>query len=162
MSITIRTATPADIPHILRFVEELAAFEKAPPGAVKATPEWLHDALFGDGAVAEALIAEHDGEPAAFALFFHNFSTWEGRKGLYLEDLYVSEAKRGHGLGTALLKRLAEIALERDCARFEWVVLDWNESAIRVYEHLGATMQPEWRVMRMEGDALAGFAGSPG
>ena len=155
----IRSATPADVSTILRFVEELAAFEKAPPRTVKATPERLHDALFGEKAVAEALIAEWEGEPAAFALFFHNFSTWEGRKGLYLEDLYVGEAKRGHGIGSALLKRLAEIAVERDCARFEWVVLDWNESAIRVYEHIGARMQPEWRVMRMEGDALTEFAG---
>ena len=158
MSIDIRPATPDDITHILRFVEELAAFEKAPPGAVKATPERLQDALFGERPVAEALIAEYGGEPAAFALFFHNFSTWEGRKGLYLEDLYVSEARRGHGIGTALLARLAEIAVERDCARFEWVVLDWNEPAIRVYEHLGARMQPEWRVMRVEGGALKGFA----
>lgn len=158
MSISIRAATPADVPHILRFVEELAAFEKAPADAVQATPERLHDALFGDHPAGEALIAEHDGAAAAFALFFHNFSTWEGRKGLYLEDLYVSEARRGLGLGTALLARLAEIAVERDCARFEWVVLDWNEPAIRVYEHLGAKMQPEWRVMRVEGDALKGFA----
>ena len=161
MSLSIRSATRNDVSTIQRFVEELAAFEKAPAGAVKATPERLHDALFGEHAVAEALIAEWNGEPAAFALFFHNFSTWEGRKGLYLEDLYVSEAKRGHGIGSALLKRLAEIAVERDCARFEWVVLDWNESAIRVYEHIGAKMRPEWRVMRMEGDALTEFAGNP-
>ena len=162
MTTEIRPATPDDIAHILRFIEELATFEKAPPGTVKATPEGLHDALFGARPVVEALMAEWDGQPAAFAMFFHNFSTWQGRKGLYLEDLYVSEAKRGHGIGTALLKRLAEIAVERDCARFEWVVLDWNESAIRVYEHLGAKMQPEWRVMRMDGAALTAFAGSRG
>mgnify|MGYP002015291181 CR=1 FL=1 len=154
----IRPARREDVPAILRFVKELAAFERE-PDAVEADEAMLSHALFDERA-AEAVIAERGDKPVGFALFFHNFSTWEGRKGLYLEDLYVGEAKRGHGIGSALLKRLAEIAVERDCPRFEWVVLDWNESAIRVYEHIGAKMQPEWRVMRMEGDALTGFAGT--
>ncbi|WP_420606921.1 GNAT family N-acetyltransferase [Novosphingopyxis sp.] len=158
MSIDIRAATPADVPDMLRFVRELAAFEKAGPDDVPVNAARLNDALFGPHAVAEALIAEWDGEAAAFALFFHNFSTWQGLKGLYLEDLYVSEAMRGHGIGSALLKRLAGIAVERGCVRFEWVVLDWNEGAIRVYERIGAKMQHAWRIMRMEGEALKGFA----
>ena len=155
----IRDAEVADSELILHFVRELARYEKAEHEVV-ATRADIESSIFGEQSSVRALICEADGQPIGFAVYFFNYSTWQGRRGLYLEDLYVGEAKRGHGIGSALLKRLAEIAVERDCPRFEWVVLDWNESAIRVYEHIGAKMQPEWRVMRMEGDALTGFAGT--
>ena len=130
----------------------------AAASAVKATSERLHDALFGEHAVAEALIAEWEGEPAAFALFFHNFSTWEGRKGLYLEDLYVSPEYRGGGAGKALLKHLARIAVDGGCGRFEWSVLDWNEPAIKFYESIGAKAKSEWVGYQLAGEALETFA----
>jgi GNAT superfamily N-acetyltransferase len=158
MTTTIRPATPADVPLILRLVRELAEFERE-PDAVKATEPMLADALFGDRPVAEALIAEVDGAPAGFALFFHNFSTWTGKRGIYLEDLYVTPAARGAGVGTALLRHLAGIALDRDCGRFEWAVLDWNEPAIKFYRAMGATGMDEWRVQRVTGDALLRLAG---
>ena len=155
---TLRAATRADVPVILRFVRELAEYERE-PDAVVATEAMLEHALFDERCV-EAIIAELDGAPAGFAMFFHNFSTWEGRKGLYLEDLYVSPAARGKGVGTALLKRLAQIALERDCARFEWWVLDWNQPAIDVYRKIGAVGMEEWTVQRLEGAALRALAES--
>lgn len=153
----IRPATPADVPVILRFVRELAAFERE-PDAVEATEAMLHAALFGPVPAAEAVIAE-DGEPLGFALFFHNFSTWTGRRGLYLEDLYVTPAARGRGIGSALLRHLAGIALDRDCARFEWAVLDWNADAIAVYRAVGAVGMGDWTVQRVSGEALARLAG---
>lgn len=153
----IRPATPADVPVILRFVRELAAFERE-PDAVEATEAMLHAALFGPAPAAEAVIAE-DGEPLGFALFFHNFSTWTGRRGLYLEDLYVTPAARGRGIGSALLRHLAGIALDRDCARFEWAVLDWNADAIAVYRAVGAVGMEDWTVQRVSGEALARLAG---
>ena len=153
----VRPALPGDVPLILRFVRELAEFERE-PDAVHATEPMLQEALFGDRA-AEAVIAEHDGQPAGFALFFHNFSTWTGRKGLYLEDLYVTPEARGAGVGTALLRHLAGLALDRGCGRFEWSVLDWNEPAIRFYRAMGATGMDEWRVQRVAGDALVKLAG---
>jgi GNAT superfamily N-acetyltransferase len=156
--IQIRPATPADVPLILRFVRELAEFEREPE-AVKATEPMLERSLFGERPHAEAVIAEQDGMPAGFALFFHNFSTWTGKAGLYLEDLYVTPEARGAGVGTALLRYLAGIALDRDCGRFEWAVLDWNQPAIDFYRAMGAVGMDEWRVQRVAGDALARLAG---
>lgn len=153
----IRAATPGDVATILGFVRDLAAFERE-PDAVDATAQMLHDALFGAHPAAEAVIAE-DGEPLGFALFFHNFSTWTGRRGLYLEDLYVTPDARGRGVGGALLRHLAGIALDRGCARFEWSVLDWNEPAIRFYRGVGAVGLEEWTVQRVTGDALSRLAG---
>ena len=153
----IRPATPADIATMLRFVRELAAFERE-PDAVAATEAMLADALFVAAPAAEALIAEDDTGPLGFALFFHNFSTWTGRRGLYLEDLYVTPDARGKGVGTALLRHLAGIAVERGCARFEWSVLDWNADAIAFYRQMGATGLDEWTVQRVSGEALARLA----
>ena len=153
----IRPATPADVPTILRFVCELAMFEREPE-AVLATEADLAAALFGSSPAAEAVIAEM-GEPVGFALFFHNFSTWTGKRGLYLEDLYVTPAARGRGVGAALLRHLAGVALDRDCARFEWAVLDWNVDAIAFYRAMGAAGQDEWTVQRVAGEALARLAG---
>lgn len=158
MTTTIRAATPADVPLILRLVRELAEFERE-PDAVEATEEMLAEALFGGRPAAEAVIAESGDEPAGFALFFHNFSTWTGRRGLYLEDLYVTPAARGAGVGTALLRHLAGIAIDRGCARFEWAVLDWNEPAIQFYRAMGASGMDEWRIQRVTGDALTRLAG---
>ncbi|KQM68030.1 GNAT family acetyltransferase [Sphingomonas sp. Leaf17] len=153
----IRPATPADMPTILRFVRELATFERA-PDAVLATEAMLTDALFGPHPAAEAVIAETDGASLGFALFFHNFSTWEGRRGLYLEDLYVTPAARGRGIGKALLRHLAALAVARGCARFEWSVLDWNADAIAFYRSVGAVGMDDWTIQRLSGDALAAFA----
>ena len=163
---TIRFAERRDVATILRFVRELAEYERAADKVV-ATEELLAEALFSPspaegphqsntlmGPAAEALIAEQDGAPVGMALFFHNFSTWTGWRGLYLEDLYVTPAARGSGMGTALLKRLAAIAKERGCARFEWSVLTWNEPAIRFYQSLGAVSMEEWRINRVTGEAL--------
>jgi len=157
LTVNIRPATPQDAALILRFIRELAEFERE-PDAVKATEESLAHALF-DERSAEAVIAEQEGKPMGFALFFHNFSTWTGRKGLYLEDLYVTPEARGSGVGTALLRHLAGIALDRDCGRFEWAVLDWNTPAIDFYTAVGAESLDEWRIRRVTGDALAKLAG---
>jgi GNAT superfamily N-acetyltransferase len=154
----IRSATPDDVPTILRLVRELADYERE-PDAVVATRAMLHDALFGPSPAAEAVIAEVAGEIRGFALFFHNFSTWTGRRGLYLEDLYVTPDARGQGLGRALLAHLAGIALDRGCARFEWAVLDWNTPAIAVYDAIGASSMDDWTVRRVTGDALVRLAG---
>jgi GNAT superfamily N-acetyltransferase len=159
MTVTIRPAAPSDVDLLLGFVRELAAYERA-PDAVEATPDLLARALFGERPAAEAVIAELDGAPVGFALWFHNFSTWKGRRGLYLEDLYVSPAARGQGVGKALLIHLARIAVERGCARFEWWVLDWNQPAIDFYRAMGAVAMDEWTVQRVEGDALARLAAS--
>ncbi|MBB4154935.1 GNAT superfamily N-acetyltransferase [Sphingomonas jinjuensis] len=156
---TIRPATRDDVATILRFVRELAAYERE-PDAVEATEDMLAAALFGDRPAAEAAIAEIDGEAAGFALFFHNFSTWTGKPGLYLEDLYVTPAARGSGVGRALLAYLARLAIDRDCARFEWSVLDWNAPAIGFYRKLGAVGMEEWTVQRLTGDALVKLAES--
>lgn len=155
--IDIRPANRPDVPLILRLVRELAEFERE-PDAVVATEELLSTALFGPSPAAESVIAENDGEAVGFALFFHNFSTWTGRPGLYLEDLYVTPAARGLGVGTALLRHLARVALERGCARFEWAVLDWNEPAIAFYRSVGAVGMDEWRIQRVSGDALERLA----
>ncbi|MBA4041938.1 MAG: GNAT family N-acetyltransferase [Sphingobium sp.] len=158
--IPIRFATPADVPTILQFVRELAIYERALDQVV-ATEALLEQALFATPPAAEALIAEVDGAPAGLALFFYNFSTWTGWRGLYLEDLYVTPQARGTGVGKALLKRLAQIAVERGCSRFEWAVLDWNTPAQEFYKAMGATIMGDWRICRMSGDALTTFAAAP-
>lgn len=155
----IRSATPADIPRILAFVRELAEFERE-PDAVVATEPLLAAALFGPRPAAEAVMAEGpDGTPLGFALFFQNFSTWTGLPGMYLEDLYVTPAARGAGVGKALLRHLAGIAVDRGYGRFEWSVLDWNQPAIDFYRAMGATGMDEWTVQRVTGDALHALAG---
>lgn len=158
MSITIRAAERTDSATILGFVRELAAFERE-PDAVVATEPMLAAALFGERPAAEAVIAERDGEPVGFALFFANFSTWTGRQGLYLEDLYVTPAARGAGVGKALLVHLAGIARDRGWARFEWSVLDWNTPAVEFYRAMGAQPMDEWTVQRVSGEALERLAG---
>lgn len=153
----IRFATRADLPVIVGLIRELAAYEKLEHLAT-ATPERLEPHLFGERPAAECLVAEQGGTVVAFALFFHNFSTFLCRPGLYLEDLYVQPAARGTGLGRRLLQRLAAIAVERGCGRFEWSVLDWNVDAQAFYARMGATVMPDWRIVRATGDALAAMA----
>jgi GNAT superfamily N-acetyltransferase len=158
----IRPATPADLALIASFIRELAEYEKL-SSEVRFDEAMLGDYLFGPRPYAEVLIAELDGEPQGFALFFHNFSTFEGRPGVYLEDLFIRPAARGKGLGKALMTAVAKLAIERGCARFEWWVLDWNAPSIAFYETLGAKPMDEWTVMRLEGEALrrtAGFTGA--
>lgn len=154
----IRFAGPEDVPTILRFVRELAEFERELDKVVVTEP-LLQEAMFGDHPAAEAVIAERDGRPLGMALFFHNFSTWTGWRGLYLEDLYVTPEARGSGVGGALLRHLAGIAVDRGCTRFEWAVLDWNEKAIAFYKSMGAEPMSEWTVNRVSGDALTKLAG---
>jgi len=154
---TIRPATPQDVSHILSMITELAVFEKL-EHMVVATEALLHDGLFGSRPSCEAIVGEEDGEVVCFALYFHNFSTFLTKKGLYLEDLYVRQSHRGKGYGTQLLKRLAQIAVERNCGRFEWSVLDWNAPAIGFYESMGADILPDWRICRVTGDALTALA----
>ena len=158
MTVTIRPATPDDVATIMAFVHELAEFEQE-PDAVTATEPMMHAALFGPSPAAEALIAERDGQVVGMAVFFHNFSTWTGVRGLWLEDLYVTPAARGSGAGRALLSHLAGIALDRGCARFEWNVLDWNTRAIEFYRKVGAQPLDEWTTQRVSGDALLALAG---
>ncbi|MEX3687734.1 N-acetyltransferase family protein [Paraburkholderia sp. BR14263] len=157
MAATIRAATAADVGAMHALMYELAEFEKL-THLFTGTADGLADALFGTRPAAEALVAEDAGRIVGYALFFHNYSTFLSRRGLYLEDLYVQPSQRGTGLGTAMLRALAAIALERGCARFEWTVLDWNTPAIGFYEKLGATVLPDWRVVRMTGDALEKLA----
>ncbi|QDC38445.1 MULTISPECIES: GNAT family N-acetyltransferase [Sphingobium] len=157
MSVTIREAVPSDIGTIHAFILALADYEKL-SHEVKADRASLNKYLFGPRPMAEVLIAENEGRAIGFALFFHNFSTFEGRPGLYLEDLFVVPEARGLGAGKALLSRLAQLALERDCARLEWWVLDWNEPSIAFYRSLGARPMDEWTVQRVDGDALSALA----
>jgi len=154
MTITIRPAAPADLPLIAQLIRDLAEYEKL-AHEVRFDEAVLGEKLFGPRPYAEVLIGELDGAAQGFALFFHNFSTFEGKPGIYLEDLFVRPAARGSGLGKALLARLAELALQRDCARLEWSVLDWNEPAIGFYKKLGARLMDEWTVMRLDGADLA-------
>ena len=157
----IEPAGEADVPLILGFIRELAEYERMLDKVV-ATEAGLREQLFGarPGA-AEVVIARSEGEPVGFALFFHNFSTFLGRRGLYLEDLFVRPASRGKGVGRALLAHLARVALERGCGRLEWSVLDWNEPAIGFYRALGAEPMSEWTVFRLSGEPLAELARSP-
>lgn len=155
--IKIQNAKPEDVPLILSFIKELAQYEKL-THAVVATEELLQEYLFGPNPKAEVVIAYFDGQPAGFALFFHNFSTFVGRPGIYLEDLFVRESLRGKGIGKALLAHLAKIALERNCGRFEWAVLDWNSPAIEFYKSLGAAPIEDWTIFRVAGDALRKLA----
>lgn len=155
----IRPAVPADVPVLLQLVHELAAYEKE-PDAVVATEADLHDALFGADPSAAAHVAlDAAGEVVGFALWYRSFSTWQGKPGLWLEDLYVRPAHRGTGLGKALLVTLAQVCVERGWTRFEWWVLDWNTPAQAFYRSLGARAEDEWTVWRVDGDALAALAG---
>ncbi len=151
--IGIRPATEEDVPLILSFVRELAGYERL-SHEVSATEDLLRFHLFGETRSAEVLVGQHADEPAGFALFFHNFSTFLGRPGIYLEDLYVKPEFRGKGIGWAMLVYLAGLAKERDCGRLEWSVLDWNEPAIRLYTGIGAVPMDEWTVYRVTGEAL--------
>lgn len=155
--IAIAPATVADVPLILALIRELAAYEKLSPEVV-ATEEGLRATLFGEHPYAETLLAREDGESAGFALFFHNYSTFAGRPGIYLEDLYVRPEFRGRGIGRALLAHLAHLAVERGCARLEWAVLDWNEPSIGFYRSLGAVPMDDWTVFRLAGGALERLA----
>ena len=155
----IRFARPADVPALLQMIRALAEYEKL-AHLVVADERRLGEALFGEGATVEALIARETGESgpaAAFALFFHTFSTFLGQRGLWLEDLFVYPQYRGKGLGRRLLAELAAVARGRGCGRFEWAVLDWNAPAIGFYERMGATLLTDWRIVRVTGDALARF-----
>lgn len=161
MSIIIRKAGRADVPLILDLIRALAEYEKL-SHECQATEAALAEHLFGARPYAEALIAEADGQAAGFALYFHNYSTFLARPGIYLEDLFVRPEQRGKGLGKALLVRLAQLAVERGCGRLEWAVLDWNEPAIRFYKSLGARSMNEWIVNRVTGEALTALARSEG
>ena len=156
--IEIVPATRADVPLIRKFILELAEYERALPGEAPVTEKDLVDTLFGDRPAAEVIIANVDNRPVGFALFFHNYSTWLGKRGIYLEDLFVRPPARKHGVGFALLRELARIAVERDCGRVEWSVLNWNELAINFYKRIGAHPQDEWTTFRLTGDALSRLA----
>jgi GNAT superfamily N-acetyltransferase len=156
-AISILPATEADIPQILAFIRGLAEYEKLAHQCV-ATEESLRKTLFGARAYADVLIARLDGKPVGFALFFHNYSTFLARPGIYLEDVFVLPEHRGAGVGKALLKHVAQIARERECGRLDWSVLDWNEPAIEFYKRVGATVMPDWRICRMTGDQIAKLA----
>ena len=155
--IEVRPATEEDVPLLLRFIKELAEYERLAHEVV-ATEEGLRGSLFGEFRVAEALLAHLGGEPAGFAFFFHNFSTFLGKPGLYLEDLYVGPGFRGSGVGKSLLVRLAKLAEERGCGRLEWWVLDWNDPAIEFYRSIGARPMDDWTVYRVTGEELEKLA----
>jgi len=155
----IRPAQPGDEGLVLQFVKELAEYERLSHEVV-ATEADLEQALFGQRPQAEVLLADFDDQPAGFALFFHNFSTFAGKPGLYLEDLFVRPEYRGKGVGVALLRRLAAVTCERGCARMEWVVLDWNQPAIDFYDRLGARSMGDWKTYRLEAAPLASLASS--
>ncbi len=157
-TLTLRFATRKDVPLVLGFIRALADFEKLAHEVV-ATEATLADSLFGNRPMAEVILAYAGHEPVGFALFFHNFSTFLGQPGIYLEDLFIQPASRGRGYGKQVLTHLARIARDRGCGRLEWSVLDWNEDAIRFYKRLGATPMDEWTVFRVTGDALERLAG---
>lgn len=157
LAATIRPATPADVPLILRLIRELADYEKL-AHEVTATEADLHESLFGPRPIIEVLIAEAEGEAAGYALCFHNYSTFLCKRGLYLEDLFVRPRFRGRGIGKLLLSHLAKLAVDRGCVRFEWAVLDWNEPAIEFYRSLGARPLEDWTVFRLTGEALQKLA----
>ena len=154
----IRSATPDDVPAIARLIRDLAEYERL-THAVVLDETRLRDHLFGARPYCEVLIAEDAGDVIGFALFFHNYSTFRGRPGLYLEDLFVKPEHRGKGHGKALLRELARIAVKRECARVEWMVLDWNEPSIAFYRSLGAEPLGDWTTFRVAGDAMAKLAG---
>ena len=156
--IILRAAKEDDVPSILNFIKELSVYEKL-SHEVFTTEELLKENLFGNKRFAEVIIADYKNEPAGFALFFHNFSTFLGKPGIYLEDLYVKEHLRGKGIGKILLTYLGKLALERDCGRIEWAVLDWNEPSIQFYKNLGAVPMDEWTVFRVTGDSIKKLAG---
>ena len=158
MSLTIRPARPDDVAAIFAMIRELAVFEKL-EHMVIANEAMLQDALFGVRPPCEAIVGEEGGEVVTFALFFHNFSTFLCKKGLYLEDLYVRQSRRGKGYGKQMLVALATLAVERQCGRFEWSVLDWNANAISFYEKMCADVLPDWRICRVTGPALTQLAG---
>jgi len=155
--LVIRKAEPRDVPQILELIRELAAYEKAPEQAVATEADLLVDG-FGPAPRYLCLMADWEGAPAGFAFYFHNYSTWQGRWGLYLEDLFVRPQHRGRGIGKALLVELARIAVREGCGRFQWQVLDWNTPAIEFYERLGARPLKEWMTMRIDGEALERLA----
>lgn len=155
--LTLEPATADDIPGILGFIRQLAEYEKE-PDAVEATEEDIHQALFGPHANAHGLMCRQDGTDIGFAIYFYNFSTWTGKRGLYLEDLYINPESRGLGAGKAMLAQLARIAVDNDCRRFEWSVLDWNTPSIRFYDSLGASPLSEWIGYRLDGAALTRLA----
>jgi GNAT superfamily N-acetyltransferase len=156
-SVVIRPAVEADVPVVLQLIRELAEYEKL-AHEVTATEPNLRASLFGERPAAEVILAEMDGDVAGYALFFHNYSTFLCKRGLYLEDLFVRPAFRGRGIGKQLLGYLARLAIDRDCTRLDWVVLDWNESAIRFYASLGAVPMSDWTVYRLAGDSLKSLA----
>lgn len=156
-SVSLRPATSADTPQILAFIRGLAEYEKL-SHVCFATEESLRQTLFGPRPFAEVTMADWDGQPAGFALFFHNYSTFRARPGIYLEDLYVVPALRGKGIGKALLRELARLAVDRGCARLEWSVLDWNAPSIAFYKSLGAEPQDEWTIFRLTDEALERLA----
>jgi len=158
-TITIRPASREEVPLVLEFIRDLARYERLEHEMSASEPE-LREALFGERRYAEVVFACSDGAPVGFALFFHNFSTFKGRPGIYLEDLFVRPEARGRGIGKRLLAYLARTAVERRCARLEWSVLDWNEPSIGFYRSLGAVPMDGWTVFRLTGDALALVAGS--
>ncbi|WP_199052815.1 GNAT family N-acetyltransferase [Aquitalea sp. ASV15] len=157
MSIEIRPATRADAALILHYIRELAIYEKAEHEVVASVAD-IEQSLFGDAASAESLICLQHGQPIGYAVYFFSYSTWLGKSGLYLEDLYITPAARGSGAGKRLLRHLAQLAVARGCGRFEWSVLDWNQPAIDFYESFGAAAQSEWIRYRLAGDALLQFA----
>jgi GNAT superfamily N-acetyltransferase len=157
--LTIRNAKENDAALILQYVQELAEYEKA-ADQVKATEETIRSSIFGAESTTKALICERDGQPIGFAVYFFNYSTWLAKHGLFLEDLYITPSARGKGAGKAVLKHLAQIAVDRGCGRFEWNVLDWNEPAIKFYQSLGAKPQDEWIGYRLTGQALTDLAQS--
>jgi len=159
MAITIREAKKQDSGLILKFVKALAKFEKA-EDEVQATASAIESSIFGENSSTYAIICEKEGEPIGFAVYFFNYSTWQGKNGLYLEDLYVSNTERGSGAGKLMLKYLAQVAVDKDCGRFEWVVLDWNKPAIEFYESLGAKPKSEWLGYQLTGDKLVALAQS--
>lgn len=157
MSLTLRPAIAADVPTMMRFIRELAEYEREPDAVLATEADLLRDG-FSEPRRFWAIIAEWDGEPAGFALYFTSYSTWRGHHGIRLEDLYVTPAMRGKGIGKALLSRLAQIAIEQGCPRLEWDVLEWNTPAIAVYERAGANILTEWRIMRVADEALQTLA----
>lgn len=159
MPLTLRSATPHDVPLILELIQGLAEYERMRDACV-ATDAQLRETLFGDRAYAEVVIAEMDHAAAGFALYFHNYSTFLAQPGIYLEDLFVRPTYRGQGVGRALLQHLAAVAITRNCGRLEWSVLNWNEDAIGFYRKVGAVAQDEWSVYRLTGDALSALATS--